>query len=375
MPVRRLPANPDLNHLKYQAKDLLKGHAAEDRGVAQRIREFHPRFKTSTEVEIFGAELRLSDGQLTIAREYGFRSWARLKEHVESPSLAERLNLPYQERIEDPVFRRAVDQLDAGDTAGLRELLRRNPNLVRQRIEFEGGNYFRTPTLLEFIAENPVRHGSLPRNIVEVATVILDAGPSRESLSEALGLVTTGRVARECGVQVALIELLCDRGADPDGALQAAAVHGEFEAANALLRRGVGMSLPVAAALGRREDFLRLLPEAGDEDRQRALGLACQFGKAEIVLSLLDTGVDPNGYNLPGMHSHSTPLHQAALGGHEHVVRLLVERGAETKARDLLWNGTPADWARHEGHKEVEAYLRERETGGEGKQSSGSERI
>ena len=47
MPAKQFPSKPDLNHLKYQAKDLLKGHAAHDRGVAQRIREFNPRFKGS----------------------------------------------------------------------------------------------------------------------------------------------------------------------------------------------------------------------------------------------------------------------------------------------------------------------------------------
>jgi hypothetical protein len=40
---------------------------------------------------------------------------------------------------------------------------------------------------------------------------------------------------------------------------------------------------------------------------------------------------------------------------------LLIERGARADAKDLLWHGTPADWARHEGRKDMEAYLRERE--------------
>ena len=31
MPVKRLPSNPSLDHLKHQAKDLMKGHAAGDR--------------------------------------------------------------------------------------------------------------------------------------------------------------------------------------------------------------------------------------------------------------------------------------------------------------------------------------------------------
>ena len=73
MPVRPLPPNPNLDHLKHQAKDLLKAHAARNPGVAQRIREFHPRFtRNATDAEIFGAQLRLSDAQLTIARESRF---------------------------------------------------------------------------------------------------------------------------------------------------------------------------------------------------------------------------------------------------------------------------------------------------------------
>ena len=123
MPVRRLPSNPDLDHLKYQAKDLLKEHAARDRGAAQRLREFHPRFHRATDAEIFAAQLKVSDAQLTIARESGFPSWARLKRHIETPTLTDQLNLPHHERIEDPIFRRAVDLIDAGDVAGLRGYL------------------------------------------------------------------------------------------------------------------------------------------------------------------------------------------------------------------------------------------------------------
>lgn len=90
------------------------------------------------------------------------------------------------ERIEDTAFRQAVDLLDAGDITGLRAHLKHHPKLVDQHIPFEVGNYFRNPTLLEFVAENPVRRGVLPANIVQVAKVILD--------------------------------LLCDYGADPNTA-------------------------------------------------------------------------------------------------------------------------------------------------------------
>ncbi len=358
MPVRPLPSNPNLDHLKYQAKDLLKEHAAHTPGVAQRIREFHPRFGQATDAEIFGAHLSLSDAQLAIAREHGFPSWARLKAHIERPALSDQLNLPHQERIEDPTFRRAVELLDAGDVANLRAHLNQHPNLVHQHVIFEGGNYFRRPTLLEFIAENPVRHGTMPDNIVQVAQVILDAGVEQPALNETLILVSTGSVARECGKQLPLMDLLCDRGADPKIALHAAALHHELEALNALIKRGAQIDLPVAAALGRFEEARRLLPDTASEDRHLALTLAADFGHVEIVRLLLDAGEDPNRYNPLGGHSHTTPLHQAAGRGHVEVVRLLVERGARLDLKDILWRAIPAGWARHAGKTGIESYLR-----------------
>lgn len=48
-------------------------------------------------------------------------------------------------------------------------------------------------------------------------------------------------------------------------------------------------------------------------------------------------------------HPHTTPLHQAVLGGHEAVVRLLVERGARLDIRDTIWQGTPLGWALYGG--------------------------
>ena len=133
MPVRPLPLNPSLDHLKYQAKDLLKGHAARDLMVAQRIREFHPNFKTAADAEIFSAQFRLADAQLSIAREYGFPSWSRLKAHIEKPTHSDSLRLPLVDQIEDPVFRRGVDLLDAGDIAALRAHLKEHPNLAHRR--------------------------------------------------------------------------------------------------------------------------------------------------------------------------------------------------------------------------------------------------
>ncbi|HEY9137621.1 MAG TPA: ankyrin repeat domain-containing protein [Terriglobus sp.] len=264
--------------------------------------------------------------------------------------------LPHQERIEEPTFRRAVYLIDSGDAAGLSRLLEEHPNLIHQRVTFDGGGYFATPSLIEFVAENPVRHGSLPNNIVGITAILLRAEPERDAVNSALGLVASGRVARECGVQLPLLKLLCEHGADPGTALEAAALHGEFAAIRALIALGGIQTLSIFAALGDTEGLRTQFPFADTHERQMALALAAQFGHAEVVKALLDTGVAPNYWG-PG-HAHSTPLHQAALGGHLVAIELLVAHGADAGVRDRIWNGTPADWAHHAGHREVESYLR-----------------
>jgi ankyrin repeat protein len=123
------------------------------------------------------------------------------------------------------------------------------------------------------------------------------------------------------------------------------------DAAAALAERGARVELPHAAGLGLVDAAARLLPAADHEARHRALSLAAQHGHAEVVRLLLEAGEDPNRYNPEGNHPHTTPLHQAVLGGHEAVVRLLVERGARLDIRDTIWRGTPLGWAIHGGGK------------------------
>src|ERR1043165_8236555 len=81
---KSLPSRPNLEHLKNQAKDLLKTCQSKDVETLKRIRDNHPDYSNATENAIRAPRFSLSDAQLVIAREYGFSSWAKPKEHVES---------------------------------------------------------------------------------------------------------------------------------------------------------------------------------------------------------------------------------------------------------------------------------------------------
>jgi peptide-methionine (S)-S-oxide reductase len=267
--------------------------------------------------------------------------------------------------IPDSIFREAVSSLDAGDVQALEHLLETHPKLVRDRLDY-GEGYFRQPYLLWFLAENPVRKGRLPQNIAQVARVIVQAAERQgvdslqEQIDYALGLVCSGRVARECGVQRELIDVLMDAGAAPDGAMLPALAHREVAAAEWLLERGAALTLTAAVCTGRTQDILRLGPVASADDRQTALAAAALYGQAQTLALLMDLGVEVSAYCPPGFHSHATALHHAVDSSALDAVKVLVEAGADLSLRDRIYDGTPLDWAIHLQRMEIAAYLRGR---------------
>ena len=84
MPDRELPARPNLEQYKKQAKDLVKSFALADPQTLARIKRHHPRFHKLREPDLHTAPISLSDSQLVIAREHGFESWPKFAQHIET---------------------------------------------------------------------------------------------------------------------------------------------------------------------------------------------------------------------------------------------------------------------------------------------------
>jgi len=76
--VKRLPAQPDLGHLKKQAKELLAELRGGEAAALARMRAHLPAAAGQPDAAIAAMGLRLHDAQSCLAREYGFASWADL---------------------------------------------------------------------------------------------------------------------------------------------------------------------------------------------------------------------------------------------------------------------------------------------------------
>lgn len=276
-------------------------------------------------------------------------------------------------------FERAVDAVVGGDIDLLRRLLAEDASLVHQRSRrVTGGNPpVHGATLLHYLAANGVEdeRQRSPTNAVDVARLLLGAGANPDALCDAYGsrcttlaLLVSSTPPAKAGVQLPLVHALIDGGAsitragegDWTSPIETALVFGFRDAAQALVDRGAPVdSLAAAAGLGREDDVRRLLPSATPLDRHRAIVLAAISGNTAVVKALIDAGEDPNRFNPPGTHAHSTPLHQAIAAGHLDVVKLLIARQARLDIRDTIHGGTALAWAKHCGKRAIESYLTE----------------
>lgn len=281
---RELPARPNLEQLKNQAKDLLNSCKQGASDALERIREYHPRWsKAADEVLPHGApargpKLRLSDAQVVIAREYGFASWPKLKEHVE----ASRLKAELQTGI-DPL------------------------QLLKKAFHDDDAAMFRR--LLE---QYPAFKAKINEPVADFNSPIITAVRSRE-----------------------MLDVLLDAGADINAKSNWWAggfglLHSAKPAlANYAIERGAKIDVHAAARLGRL-DKLRELISANPElvnsrggDGQTPLHFASSI---EIVEYLLDHGAEIDARDID---HESTPA-QYMVRNRKDVARYLITRGCQT---------------------------------------------
>lgn len=324
-----------LEQARKQAKELVKAHAVGDPRTLDAIRWTHPRFRGQSVEVIARGRFALADAQLVIARTHHFESWRALRAYVDTVAQ----NDPTIRRFEE-----AADRIVAGDVGALQDMLASHPALIHQR-----STRAHHSTLLHYVSANGVEdyRQITPANILDVTGLLLDAGADVNATSDAygggsstLGLVSTSAHPRARGVQIALIDLLLERGAKIDGEddlpnlVSGALANGCPEAAMALAARGARVNtLYAAAGIGDLERVRMLFGAASTARRERAMIVAAQQGHREVVRYCLDHGVAVSASD--GM----TALHNASAGGHLMLMALLLERGAALEALNV-YGGT-----------------------------------
>ena len=352
MTARQLPERPNLDHLKRQAKDLLRDAHAQDAVALARVRLL-PAFAHRPDADLARTPIGLHDAQSVIAREYGLDSWNALRERVEELSLE---------------FGAAVEQFVEACTDGRSDraerLLALHPGMARA--DFHAA-----------LVVGDVE--GVERQLAADARRATDRGgprgwqPLHYVCHTSIGGRSDARVAGLAAIAARLIAL----GADPNlrfpwrhheverpvlwGAVR---VVGSLAVAKVLLDAGAdpsdGVTLPLAAGAGDIPTLDLLLKYGADVNRPWATDGAAPLYEilhwchtTDGARWLLAHGADPDPIRST---NGETPLHVVAANWDATLAAELVERGADVTRRRADGR-TPYAVAELNGNRDVAAWL------------------
>ena len=212
-----LPAKPSLDHLRRQARDLLRAAQAGDTKAAGRIRAVSD-------------VLTLANAQLAVAREYGFASWTRLRDEVaaRTAGLARQAEAFCEASIRDGTGRAArmlaatpelarysfATAVILGDAGRVRTELGRDPGLATQADTRTGWAPLHAASASRWHRLDPAR----AEGLLAVARMLLDAGADpngRTGEAGGHGGWTPLRCAVAGAANPLITRLLLERGAVP----------------------------------------------------------------------------------------------------------------------------------------------------------------
>ncbi len=332
---RTLPARPNLDHLKHEAKAI---RTAVNDGDPDATRRAHDQIGN-------WSSFKLTDAQRVIAREYGFPTWARLRAHVLAARGDDAALNALLSAVSDHDIGRARTVLaahpgletrsaHAAAALGAADDLRRLLSADGARADARAGDPPGEP--LFFLCLSPFHGESAARDagLLDAARLLLSAGADPNARGGAFNLPPLYGVTALRSV-LPLARLLLDAGANPtDGeSLFHAAEHDREDALQLLLEAG--------ADLNGSGDWgntpLYFLLRWWDVEREPRVHRG--------ILWLLAHGADPN---VTCGAERENALHAAVRRGQSvPVVRALIEHGADVRA--ARGDGRTAWWLAHRG--------------------------
>ena len=377
---RELPALPNLEQYKNQAKDLVKAHGLGHSDALERIGRHHPRLHKLAYPDIQRAPFALTDAQLILAREHGFESWPKFSAHIETLRLIRIVaDLP------DPVgafIEAACIPRNTGHGTGTLEhaqlILERYPHVATANIH-TAAILADEPTVKRFLTQNPQDaalaggvygwdaltylcfsrylrlDASRSDGFVRTARALLDAGASAKTGWYEMIDHPTPRPVLESAIYGAaaiaqhpgLTQLLLDRGADPNDEETPYHVVETYDntVLKIMLANGRFNQASLNTILLRKADWhdehgIQLALEYGADPNQMtiwgftALHQALRRDNGLVIIELLlDHGADPA---LAGRNGRSATL-IAARRGRGEVLDVLESRGIAGELRGVDW--------------------------------------
>lgn len=335
-----LPDSPHLDHLRKQARQLLRDFRAQNAEARAIVAAFHPRpagFRS------------LRDAQLALARRYGFADWQQLCAEVELRQLR---GSPLPEQIErfidhaclryngdDQAWRYARASqwlgelpalgrdfhgaLVAADVAMLQQYLQQDPALATR----PGGPRNWPP--LMYITYSRIEQNAA--QAVAAARLLLDHGadpdagtpalPGFNAVTGAIGEGERGPVACVPHPRAdELVPLFLDAGANPN---QSQALY------NTMLGHTLGKWLAVFVERGLKAgDPANWGPGEKEPIFDFLLSQVVLQGQAELVQFLLEHGANPDAVS---RYNHRSAHANAQLAGHVKIATLLEQHGAQVQ--------------------------------------------
>jgi ankyrin repeat protein len=259
-------------------------------------------------------------------------------------------------------------------------MIEADPSLLKARGNLDPSQigYFSGATLLHYVAGNPNRV-PLPKNIVEIARFLLEAGSDVHASTigpncgDTMSLVITSRYSSLYGAAGGLIDVLMEYGAkldvhNPDVIHMSLSNHSPLSAEK-MIELGATADVCASAALGRMDLLKKCFDRDGNlivvtkrngkklSDRD-AIGLALLLAYVNKKPEAVDYLLEKDGnWNMIGVNNGAA-LHRAAIDGDLPMVQRLVAKGADIHNRDNPFNATPFSWAEHNGQKAVLKWMR-----------------
>lgn len=352
MSSRDLPARPNLDHLKNEAKALRKAFDARESAAVQRVHAVLPDARA----------IKLTEAQRVIAREYGFATWARLCESVQTLRGPDEAIDEFLAAVQGQDRARAnrvlsarpeiaTESLHVASVLGSSDDARRLIAEDRSRIAEKRGAPAADPLL--FLCFSPFHGESAERDagLLATARVLLDAGANPNTVDGRYGVPALYAVTGERSV-LPIARLLLAAGANPtDGeSVFHAAQRFHEDALELLLAAGADLNYvgewgntalhfllrwhDVEREVPVRRGFVWLLEHGADPnvvcgtERENSLHLAVRRGQSpEIIRLLLDHGADVNASRGDG----TTAWLIARRGGFDELADLLERASARTR--------------------------------------------